>query len=332
VQNPSPSLARVDIVVPVYNEDRVVLAFHQQLCQVVDKLPYTFTIYYVNDGSEDQTGQNLAKIAAEDVRVVVVELSRNFGHQAALTAGLDLAQGDYVITMDGDGQHPPAILAEMLDLARGGYDVVLSQRVEEVGISGFKRWTSAQFYRLINRISDTQVIPGAADFRLLSHTVVEALREMREYHRFLRGMVAWSGFRTVILPFTPPARLAGRSKYSFAKMLRLGMDAVFSFSLFPLYIAISVGGLFLLLAVAEIFYVLSFWISGNTERLAPGWSSLMFMLLLVGGSLMIFLGFLGIYVGYIFQEVKRRPVYLIRRKQDARDNASLHPSQRADDD
>ena len=136
---------------------------------------------------------------------------------------------------------------------------------------------------------------------------------MKEYHRFLRGIVAWMGYKTIILPFKPPERLAGESKYSLNKMIRLGMDAIFSFSLVPLYIAISVGGIFLFLALAEMVYVLSFWISGNTSHLAPGWSSLMFVLLVVGGSLMISLGFIGIYIGYIFQEVKNRPIYLIRR-------------------
>jgi len=153
----------------------------------------------------------------------------------------------------------------------------------------------------------------------LARTVVDAVRSMREYHRFLRGMVAWSGFHTVILPFKPPPRMAGESKYSLKKMVRLSMDAIFSFSLLPLYVAISVGVGFLCLALVEMIYVLSFWISGNTARLAPGWSSLMFMLLFVGGSLMVFLGFLGIYVGYIFQEVKRRPIYIIRRRLAAMD-------------
>ncbi len=304
---------RVDVIVPVFDEEQAVLAFHDQLCQVLDSLAFVFTIFYIDDGSTDHTVQHLQDIARQDPRVQVVELSRNFGHQAALTAGLDLAQGDLVITMDGDGQHPPALIPQMLALAQTGYEIVLTQRVDEAGVSGFKRWTSDQFYRLINRIGDTHILPGSADFRLMTQPVVAALRNMREYHRFLRGMVAWSGYRSVILPFTPPARLGGRSKYSLRKMLRLGMDAVFSFSLVPLYIALSVGVLFLFMALAEVVYVLSFWVSGHTERLAPGWSSLMFMLLLVGGALMVFLGFLGIYIGYIFQEVKHRPIYLVRR-------------------
>ncbi len=302
----------VDLIIPVYNEQGVVSTFHAQLCQAVDALPYAFTILYVDDGSSDGTPAELAALAQADGRVRVVTLSRNFGHQAALSAGLDRADGDFTITLDGDGQHPPTLIPQMLALAQAGYEVVLTQRLESDELPWFKRATSALFYRLLNRVGSTNILPGGADFRLLSRAAVQALRSLPEYHRFLRGMVAWIGFRTVILPFAQPARLAGHSKYSLRKMTRLAMDAVFSFSLVPLYMGISLGVLFLLGALAEAVYVLSFWITGNTANLAPGWSSLMFMLLVVGGTLMITLGVVGIYIGYIFQEVKHRPVYVVR--------------------
>ena len=307
-----PPNLTLDVIIPVYNEEEALPAFHQQVLQAVDALPCRVRVLYVNDGSHDGTQAILAALAAQDERINAIELSRNFGHQAALTAGLERADADYVVTLDGDGQHPPALIQAMLVLALSGYDIVLTQRIEPESTGSFKRWSSDAFYRFINRIGETQVQPGAADFRLMSRAAVQGLRAMPEYHRFLRGMVAWVGFRSVILPFAPPARLAGESKYSLRKMVRLGMDAVFSFSLVPLYIAISVGIGFLVLAFVEMLYVLSFWISGNTARLAPGWSSLMFVLLVVGGALMISLGLIGIYIGYIFQEVKRRPVYLVR--------------------
>ncbi len=300
----------VDIIVPVYNEEPSLLKLHQLLMGAIDTLPYQVKITYVNDGSTDATQEILTSIVANDSRVSVLELSRNFGHQAALTAGLDQAQGEYVITMDGDGQHPPELIPEMLKLAEAGYDVVIAQRLTKE--ASFKSITSNLFYRLINRIGDTDIKAGAADFRLLRGSVVESLRSMREYHRLLRGMVAWMGYHSVILPYEQPARLGGQSKYSFKKMLTLAGHAVFSFSLIPLYLGISVGAVFLLLALAEIIYVLSFWVTGQQSSLAPGWSSLMFVLLFVGGSLLITLGFIGIYVGYIFQEVKRRPIYLVR--------------------
>lgn len=305
------SLATIDVIIPLFNEEAALPRLHRQLCEVINPLRYKFRLCYVNDGSTDTTQEILKSLRDQDSRVTVLELSRNFGHQAALTAGLDQAGGDLVITMDGDGQHPPELIPEMIKLAEGGYDVVIAQRIEEATAS-FKNVSSRWFYRLINTIGDTNIQAGAADFRLLKKPVVEALRNMREYHRLLRGMVAWMGYRSIILPYNQPARLGGKTKYSLIKMLRLAAHATFSFSLIPLYLGISVGAVFLLLALVEIIYVLSFWITGHQASLVPGWSSLMFVLLFVGGSLMITLGFIGIYVGYIFQEVKKRPIYIIR--------------------
>ncbi|HEY2981226.1 MAG TPA: glycosyltransferase family 2 protein [Anaerolineales bacterium] len=303
---------RVAIVLPIFNEAGVVEQMHARIRAVVDALPHEIHFYYVDDGSTDGTPDALARLAKRDRRVTVLPLSRNFGHQAALTAGLEHAQGDVIITMDGDGQHPPEMIPQMLDLIQQGYAIVQTQRVEEAGPASFKKWTSGLFYRLINAISGTQILAGAADYRALSRAAVEALRSMPEYHRFLRGMVAWIGFPTVILPYQPAQRISGASKYSFGKMVRLAMDAIFSFSLVPLYIGLSLGAVLFCLAAAEMIYVLSFWVTGRTSGLAPGWSSLMFIILIVGGMLMVVLGFIGIYVGYIFQEVKRRPIYLVK--------------------
>jgi len=315
--SPNRKKQSVDLVIPVYNEAGVVEQTHAQIYAVIESLPYDFRFYYVDDGSTDDTPAILK--ALDDARVQVLELSRNFGHQAALTAGMDATRGDIVITMDGDGQHPPEMIPEMIALVMQGYDVVQTQRADEAQPASFKKWTSGLFYRLINSISGTRVLPGAADFRALSRQAVDALKAMPEYHRFLRGMVSWIGFSVVILPYQPAERISGVSKYSLGKMFRLAMDAIFSFSLMPLYIGLSMGGLLLCLALAEMVYVLSFWVTGRTSNLAPGWSSLMFVILIVGGILMVLLGFIGVYVGYIFQEVKRRPVYLVKREDDKRE-------------
>ena len=309
---PRKSRLSVDIVIPVYNEAGVIERTFESLRAVADSLPYKFTFYYVDDGSEDKTLESLASLAEKDSRVEVIELSRNFGHQAALTAGLDAAQGDVVISMDCDGQHPPELIPQMMELIEQGYDIVQGQRMEGAQIAPFKKWTSEVFYRLLYLVSGTQVLPGAADFRALSRQAVNALKAMPEYHRFLRGMVSWIGFKTVILPYHEPSRIAGHSKYSLGKMVRLASDAIFSFSLMPLYIGLSAGGVFFVLATVQLIYVLILWLTGQYDKIVPGWSSLMAIMLIASGIIMILLGFIGVYVGYIFQEVKHRPVYLIK--------------------
>jgi polyisoprenyl-phosphate glycosyltransferase len=305
-------MTNVDIIVPFYNEEKAIVPFFEQLQSAISPLPYDFHLIFVNDGSKDNTQKQLQALANIHETVTVIELSRNFGHQAALTAGLDQSRADYAISMDGDGQHPPELISEMLRLAESGYEIILTERLSEAKKFSFKQFTSTTFYHLINFIGDTHIQPGGADFRLLSRQVVEELQAMPEYHRFLRGMVAWMGFKSIILPFQPPDRLAGESKYSLHKMLNLGMDAVFSFSMVPIYISLGIGILFLVMALGEMIYVLNFWVRGDIAHLAPGWSSLMFILLITGGSLMVTQAILGIYIGYMFQEAKGRPVYIVK--------------------
>ena len=315
---PKSKKQSIDLVIPVYNEVGVVEQTHAHIRAVIDSLPYDFTFYYVDDGSDDGTPDSLKSL--NDTRVNVLELSRNFGHQAALTAGIDAAQSDIVISMDADGQHPPEMIPEMINLVRQGYDIVQAQRIDDVQGYSFKKVTSDFFYSILNKISGTHIQPGAADFRALSRRTVDALKSMPEYHRFLRCMIAWMGFSSVLLPYHEPKRVAGKSKYSLGKMVRLASDAIFSFSMMPLYIGLSMGGFFFLLALAQIIYVLSFWFRGTSDQLEPGWSSLLFFLLIASGIIMMLLGFIGVYVGYIFQEVKRRPVYLIKQGEESKDD------------
>ncbi len=300
----------ISIVIPVFNETEVLPTSHPALKNVVRTLPYDVEIIYVDDGSLDGTGKLLKNLADTDPQTRCVYLSRNFGHQAALCAGLDQAHGDIVISMDCDGQHPPQVIPEMLSLIENGYDIVQTQRMENQNLPALKKVTSGLFYALINKISGTYINPGAADFRALSRQALDALRSMPEYHRFLRGMISWMGFRSIILPYQEAQRTMGTSKYSIGKMVRLASDAIFSFSLIPLYIGLSAGGVFILLAVAQILYVLYLWAAGMHDQIEPGWSSLMAVLLIASGIIMILLGFIGVYIGYIFQQVKGRPVYL----------------------
>ncbi len=306
------SKLQIDLVIPVYNEAEAIEKTYADVRQVVDALPYDFRFIYVDDGSSDGTADTLREVSANDPRVTLLQLSRNFGHQAALTAGMDASEGDVMISMDGDGQHPAELIPKMISLIEQGYDIVQGQRIEEDRAASFKKITSNFFYWLINRISGTQVLQGAADFRALSRNALNGVRSMHEYHRFLRGMISWMGYNSVILPYHEPERIAGKSKYSLGKMVRLASDAIFSFSLAPLYIGLSVGVLFFVLACGQLAWVLSLWLTSNTQQLEPGWSSLMGVMLIASGIIMILLGFIGVYVGYIFQEVKRRPIYLVK--------------------
>lgn len=302
----------ISIVVPVYNEAEIVKIFYESLKVILEELPYSHKIFFVDDGSSDDTPTILKQLAEEDEAIQVITLSRNFGHQAALTCGLEYANGDVIITMDGDGQNPPGLIPDMLNLYQSGYDVVICQRKHDESQSGLKKITSQGFYKLINKIGNQKIIPNAADFRLLSRRATQALIAMPEYHRFLRGMVSWIGFKTTILPFNPPTRIGGHSKYTSKKMIHLATDAIFSFSLFPLRFGLFTGALFYILALVEAIYVAYLWLSGNTSQLEPGWSSLMFMILILGGTLMTVVSFIGIYIGYIFQEVKGRPLYIVK--------------------
>lgn len=307
-----PTPKSTDILIPIYNEADGLLRFHFSLQSAVSALTYKFRFIYIDDGSSDGTVRVLEELRRVDARVDVIRLSRNFGHQAALSAGLDHADANIVIMMDGDGQHPPELIVDMLRLYEDGYDIVQTQRSEPPGARHtFKAVAARFFYHLISSAGRVRVIEGAADFRLISRQVLEAIRKMPEYHRFLRGIVSWVGFRTVILPYQVHHRIAGKTKYSVRKMLRLASDGLFSFSLVPLHLGVLVGSLFLVLAAIEICFVSGYWFFGKADKLVPGWSSIIILLTLCGGTILLLLGFIGIYVGMIFEEVKRRPVYLI---------------------
>ncbi len=305
-------MMKVSIVVPVYNEDQGLAEFHRQLQKSLALLPYHFEIWYVNDGSTDRTESLVAELMRDDDRVRLLNLSRNFGHQAAITAGLDFADGDVVITMDGDGQHPPRYIADMLDLHRRGFDVVLTQRAEDPRLDVFKRLTSRGFYRLINLLSGIPILSDAADFRLMNHDSVLAFRQIRETHRFLRGLVAWMGFRWIVLQIDPGQRIAGNSKYSLRKMVRLAYEAVFSFSTIPIRLSILLGIFVLGLALLQFLDPLILIVTGRAKELVPGWTTLIISVLILGAVQVIALSIIGQYIGLIYEEVKRRPIYFLR--------------------
>jgi polyisoprenyl-phosphate glycosyltransferase len=304
----------IDFVIPLYNEQAGLIRFHEMIEATPLPKEYERQYIYVNDGSDDQTPALLNELATKDSRISVIHLSRNFGHQAALSAGIDAASGDILVTLDGDGQHPPSLIPEMLRLQNAGYDIVQAQRIDDTRSAPFlKRFTSRLFYGLASFIGEVNLAPGTSDFRLLSRRAVHALKRLPEYHRFFRGMVVWIGFPSVMLPYKPGQRLAGKPKYSLKRMLRLASDGFFSFSLVPLWIGILLGIVFVALASFELAYTSYVWLGGHREQIVPGWTSLVLILTISSAITMILQGILGIYIGMIFKEVKRRPVYLVKK-------------------
>ena len=310
----------ISIVIPVFNEEEVLFAFHQQLGSLLKSLSHDYEVWYVAGGSTDRTSAMIRQFHKDDNKIKLLELSRNYGHQAALTAGLDFATGDVVITMDGDGQHPPHIIPQLIDAFEQGNDVVLTQRRSTSEISYVAKLFSKTFYRLINRLSESEIVPDSADFRLLSKEVVQDIRSLHEQHRFLRGMISWMGFQQTIVPFDAPPRLAGRSKFSLSKRIRLATDAIFSFSIVPINLVIVFGCFLLIAAISQVIYVLLTFLAVGREGLPPGWASLMLAVLVIGGAQMLTLGLIGYYVGMTFQESKRRPLYFVNRRLSALDS------------
>jgi dolichol-phosphate mannosyltransferase len=301
----------LSVVTPCFNESEVVKLFHEAISPVLKNISgLEYELIFVDDGSSDDTLQILNEIANEDRAVRVCSLSRNFGHQIALTAGLDFSRGDAVILMDSDLQHPPEYIPELVEKWREGFDIVSAVRKNQQGDSWVKNLTSDGFYTVFNLLSSTQVPKGAADFCLLSRRVCETLKSMPERHRLLRGMVSWTGFKRAQVPYECADRAAGSSKYTFGKMIGLALDAVFSFSAQPLRLAFRIG-----LVMAFLGFVYLAWniIKGlMTDGLVPGYASLIGVTVMLGGCQLAFIGLIGEYLARVFEEVKGRPTYLVK--------------------
>jgi dolichol-phosphate mannosyltransferase len=303
----------ISVVVPCYNEEQVIVETNRQLVATLEGLKeLDFEIVYVDDGSRDRTAEILREIQTADRRARVVRLSRNFGHQLAVSAGLQHAAGDAVVIIDADLQDPPEVIHEMVARWRDGYQVVYGMRTDRPGETAFKLWTAKLFYRLINRLSKVQIPLDVGDFRLLDRRVMDVLLSMPERDRFLRGMVSWIGFRQVAVMYRRAERRAGESKYPLLKMLQFAADGVMSFSLTPLRVALWVGFLSIGLAFAGILYALI--IRLYTNDWVRGWTSIFTAVLFIGGAQLVTLGIIGEYIGRIYAEVKRRPLYVIEER------------------
>ena len=319
----------ISVVVPAMNEADCLPKLHEELQEVAGSLPLEFEFLFVDDGSSDRTPQVLADLRRKDPRVRFLILSRNFGHQAALSAGLAHAAGDAVIMMDADLQHPPALLPEMLRHWQEGYDVVNTVRAVTRDVGPVKHVLSRLFYRVFNWVANIQIQPDTADFRLLSRAVVDILNRMPERRRFWRGLVPWLGFRQIEIRFSAPGRFAGKPKYNFAKSLQFALDGITSFSFYPLRRLMMLGWFVTLISGLYGLWALGSHLFGNST--VPGWTSLVLCVLFLGGLQMTAIGVLAEYVGRILEEVKGRPRYVVRESVTSRTPETTDGRESADD-
>ena len=299
------------IVAPGFNEAETLPEFYRRLKQVMVSLGIDWELILVDDGSSDGSTEKILELARQDRRVNPVIFARNFGHQVAVTAGLDYSRGQAVVIMDSDLQDPPELIPQLAGKWREGYQVVYAVRASREGESWFKRFTAAAFYRIINRITDVEIPVDTGDFRLLDREAADALCQMRERHRFPRGMAAWIGFRQIGVPYDREPRYAGETKYPFGRMLRLALNAITSFSYFPLQIATYLGFLFAGLSALAIPLVIALRLSGSQAFF--GQATTLIAVLFLGGVQLISLGILGEYIGRLYDEAKGRPLYIIRK-------------------
>jgi glycosyltransferase involved in cell wall biosynthesis len=302
-------MKHVALVVPLFNEEGNIKFLVAAIRAVFINLPYTYNILLVDDGSRDKSLEVVREIAKEDDRVKFISFSRNFGHQNALKAGLDNADGDCVISLDADMQHPPSLIPEMLRKWEEGYDVVYTVRKEGADISRFKKKSSSAFYQLLNWLSEVDVEIGTPDFRLISKQVVEVIRSLNEYDLFFRGLVKWVGFKQIAIEYEQEERLSGKSKYTLKKMFRFALQGITSFSIHPLYAAAYIGFFISLLSVLYVPYALYSYYFGHAIN---GWASVIVTIAFFGGLQLTILGIIGIYLGKLFMQSKGRPLYIVK--------------------
>jgi dolichol-phosphate mannosyltransferase len=306
----SENAIKYSIAAPVYNEIEIVEEFYKRVRAVMENLDEAWELILVDDGSSDGSTEKILELSEKDPHVVPVIFARNFGHQIAITAGVDHARGDAVIVLDADLQDPPEVLPELIEKWKEGYEVVYAVRAEREGETWFKKTTAALFYRMIYRITDVKIPLDSGDFRLLDRQAVNTLKQMREKHRFPRGMASWIGFRQIGVPYKRAARYAGETKYPFRKMLRLALDAVTGFSYFPLQLATYFGFICAGISALAIPIVIVLRLTGSQTFL--GQATTLIAVLFLGGVQLISLGIVGEYLGRIYDEVKGRPLYIVR--------------------
>jgi dolichol-phosphate mannosyltransferase len=313
----------LSLVLPIYNEEPVIPELHKRLAAFLGDVGESWEVIFVDDGSRDRSREMLRALAEQEPRYKVVGFARNFGHQIAITAGVDYAIGEAVVVMDADLQDPPEVVKAMIDKWREGFDVVYAVRTKREGETFFKKVTAAAFYRLLRKMIRIDIPLDAGDFRLMSRQVVIALRSLRETHRFVRGMVSWVGFKQTAVYYERPARFAGETKYPLRKMMRFAIDGVTSFSTVPLRFATWLGMLAGVIAIGAAFWAL--WTKFFGTGVVPGWTTLMMLVAFGSSAQLLMTGILGEYIGRIYEEVKRRPLYLVSEERNVGENDERGP-------
>lgn len=299
----------VSIVVPMYNESENIDAFIEAIHNCIPQKIKSYELIFVDDGSSDQTWDMINSYCSKYDNIKGISLSRNFGHQHALFAGLHYAKGDAVISMDGDLQHPPEVIIDLLNKWRDGYKIVTTNRIDSDDTSFFKRITSKWFYKIFSKLSGMDMKPGNSDFRLVDRKVLESIKEIGDTHLFLRGVTAWVGFSTTVVDYKAANRFAGTSKYNLMKMIRFSSAAIVSFSIIPLKIGIWIGFITSFLAVIEIIYIIVTYLNGGA---IAGWASVMTFMSLMFGILFFMVGIIGVYLGGISEILKKRPRFIVQ--------------------
>ena len=307
----TPRPVDISIVIPVFNEEENLAELFKRLASVLSATRKTFEVIFVNDGSKDRSEQVLSQLYQGNQQIIrVINFTRNFGHQMALTAGLNYAKGKAVVIIDSDLQDPPEVIAEFIKKWQEGYEIVYGFRTKREGETFFKKWTAGIFYKLIRRITKIDIPENVGDFYLLDAKVVNFLNKIEERHRFLRGLVAWSGFKSVKVNYVRKARHAGKTKYPFWKMVKFSFDAITSFSFVPLRFVSTLGAIFSIMSFVTIFIII--YMKLFTNQTIIGWSSLMAVILFIGGIQLLAIGTIGEYIARIGDDVRHRPLYAVR--------------------
>ncbi len=307
------------IIVPVYNEEETLGELSQSLLTLLDELNDSAEVIMIDDGSTDRSYSMMLEFHRQDPRFKIIHFSRNFGHQIAITAGMDMSGGDAVIIMDADLQDPPGVVLEMVKKWREGYDIVYGKREYRAKETFFKLGTAMLFYRLMNKLSNIDIPVNVGDFRLVDRKAVEVMRSMKESHRFVRGMFSWMGFKQIAVPYRREGRFAGKTKYSLVKMFALAVDGIISFSSAPLRMVLNLGLLVSLVSMIAGIVIIVLKLTGGYT--VTGWTSLIVSIFFLGGLQLFVMGIIGEYLGRVFVEVKRRPLYVVRELHGIEDSA-----------